>query len=302
MSLLKFDSIQCERTRSQLDAYLSNELLVETTGEVLNHLQSCADCSRELEARSRVRSALRTAVAGISPPEELQQSVQQSLRKIQPDFNWGFPRASWALAVAAIAFVILAAAATQEWMNVQRGRQVVNGVLALGVSDHLHCAIKGHNYPDVAPPQEQLREKLGAQYGGELGVVEEKLPGFKLLEAHICNVNGKSRKYVHFIARGEGSILSVILTRRDGASFPAGYFLKAGAPRGLDLYQAQLEGMHVAGFESKEYFGFVVSDLGQDAVLQIASEIASPLRNALDERVSISKFEILPAVDKFNGT
>lgn len=291
MSLLKFDAIQCERTRGQLDAYLSNELLVETTAEVLKHLENCADCSRELDARSRVRAALRKAVAAVAPPEDLQQAVQQRLRKAQPALIWGFPKASWALAVAAMALVFVVAAATLQWRSFERGKRLVASVLSLGISDHLECAIKGHNYPDAAPAPEQLRAKLGLQYAGLVQVVEEKLPGYQLLEAHICDANGSPRKYVHFIARGQGTILSVILTRRDGASLPTGYFLKASAPQGLELFQAQLQGMNAVGFESKEYFGYVVSDLGQDAVLQIAEGIAPPLKNALDAPVGTARLE-----------
>ena len=73
MNVLNFNSEQCARIRRQLDAYLSNELLVETTGEVLRHLESCEACLRELEARTRVRDALRRAAAGQTPPEELRQ-------------------------------------------------------------------------------------------------------------------------------------------------------------------------------------------------------------------------------------
>jgi hypothetical protein len=40
--------------------------------------------------------------------------------------------------------------------------------------------------------------------------------------------------------------------------------------------------MNVAGFESKGYWGFVVSDLGQDTTLQIANELAPPLKAALE--------------------
>ena len=64
---------------------------------------------------------------------------------------------------------------------------------------------------------EQLRKKLGSEYSPLLPAVQEKLPGFELLEAHICSLPGSPRKYVHFIARGRGTILSVILTRNDGA-------------------------------------------------------------------------------------
>ncbi len=42
------------------------------------------------------------------------------------------------------------------------------------------------------------------------------------------------------------------------------------------------EGMNAAGFESKEYWGFVVSDLGRDTTMQVANELAPPLKAALD--------------------
>ena len=100
MNVLNFNSEQCARIRRHLDAYLSNELLVETTSEVLRHLESCEACSRELEARTRVRDALRRAAASQIPPEELRQSIQRQLRKMQPGFLGGSRRLTWAVALA----------------------------------------------------------------------------------------------------------------------------------------------------------------------------------------------------------
>ena len=282
MNVLNFDSQQCERTRQHLDAYLSNELLVETTSEVLRHLEGCEACSRELEARTRVRDALRRVAVSQIPPDELRQSIQRQLRKMQPGFLSRSPRLTWAVALAGVMFVVLGGFATQQWLRLQRGRRVVASVLALGVADHLLCAIKGHNYPDIANPPEQLRQKLGPQYAGLLEVVQQKLPGFEVLEAHICSVPGSPRKYIHFITRGRGTILSVILTRSEGAQFPNGKAFRAGASGNVNLYKAHLEGMNAAGFESKEYWGFVVSDLSPDTAMQIASELAPPLQAALD--------------------
>ena len=156
-------------------------------------------------------------------------------------------------------------------------------MLAIGVADHVQCAIKGHNYPDIANPPDKLREKLGPQYAGLLEVVQQKLPGFEILEAHICSIPGSPRKYVHFITRGRGTILSVILTRRDGEHLPNGKWLISGSSGGVNLYEAHLDGMNAAGFESSGYFGFVVSDLSQASMVQIASELAPPLKAALDE-------------------
>jgi len=282
MNVLNFNSEQCGRIRRHLDAYLSNELLVETTSDVLRHLESCEACSRELEARTRVRDALRRVAVSQIPPEELRQSIQRQLRKRQPGFLGGSRRLAWAVALAGVIVVVLGGIATEQWIRVLRGRRIVASVLALGVSDHLQCAIKGHNYPNIANPPEQLRQKLGPQYAGLLEVVQQKLPGFEVLEAHICSVQGSPRKYVHFIARGRGTILSVILTRSEGEHLPNGIGFRSGASGSVNLYEAHLEGMNVAGFESKGYFGFVVSDLSQDTMVQIASELAPPLKAALD--------------------
>ncbi len=282
MNVLNFDSKQCERIRRHLDAYLSSELLVESTSDVLQHLESCEACSRELEARTRVRDALRRAAVSQIPPEELRQSIQRRLRKTRIGFLSGSRRLTWAVAVAGLVVVVLGGIATQQWIRVLRGRRIVAGVLALGVSDHLQCAIKGHNYPDIANPPELLRKKLGPQYAGVVEVVQQNLPGFEVLEAHICSVQGSPRKYVHFIARGRGTILSVILTRSEGEQLPNGIAFRSGASGSVNLYEAHLEGMNVAGFESKEYLGFVVSDLSQDTTMQIANELAPPLKAALE--------------------
>ncbi|HEV2495088.1 MAG TPA: zf-HC2 domain-containing protein [Terriglobia bacterium] len=278
MNVLNFQSKECERVRRQLDAYLSNELLVETTSDVLKHLESCEACSRELESRVRVREALQTAAAKLLPPEYLGQAIRQRLRRAQPAWFGGFQATSWVAALASLALVV---AVGQQWFRFERGKQLVASVLTLGVSDHLHCAIQAHNYPEIANPPDQLRQKLGPEYAALLPVVQGKLPGFQVLEAHICRVPGNPREYVHFIARGRGTILSVILTQRKGQSLPEARFVAAATSGGVELYRARLGAASVAGFETNDYFGFVVSDLGQDEMVRLAAGLAPALRNAL---------------------
>jgi anti-sigma factor (TIGR02949 family) len=282
MNLLNFDSRQCDRTRRQMDAYLSNELLVETTDEMLRHLENCEACSRELELRMRVREALQRAAASQPVPDGLGEAIHLHLKKAQSRSFWA-PRApTWTLALAGAAVIVMVGIAGRQWMRLERARQMVESVLQLGVSDHLHCAIRGHNYPDVANPPAVLWEKLGPQYAGLLPVVEKELPGFQVLEAHICTVPGSPRKYVHFITRGQGTILSVILTRRNGETLPSGRFVTAGSFGNVDFYEKHLEGMSVAGFQVGGYFGFVVSDLGQHEMDQLAEGLAPALQTALN--------------------
>src|ERR1044072_1130716 len=54
------NQVQCRDFQELADSYLSDELLVETNHDVIRHLQTCADCRRELAARRNLRSKLRS--------------------------------------------------------------------------------------------------------------------------------------------------------------------------------------------------------------------------------------------------
>ena len=282
MKASNFDSGQCARVRRRLDEYLSREPLGEAAGEVERHLASCAVCSEELASRTRVRSALQRASASLAPPEELRQRIKLRVSETPVNRLAGPEPLAWAVGLAAVVAVILAGVGAERWVRARRSKEMVNNILALGISDHIICAIKGHNYPEAANPPAELRRKLGPQYSGLLDVVQHKLPGFEVLEAHLCSLPGSPRQYVHFITRGRGTILSVILTRRDGEHLPTGNAFVRSASGGVSLFEAHLEGMNAVGFESTDYFGFVVSDLSPNVILRIASELAPPLKAALD--------------------
>ena len=103
MNTLSFDSKRCERIRQQLDSYLSNELLVETTSEVVRHLESCEACSRDLESRMRVRDVLQRAVANRPMPESMRANILRTLRDSQRRSLSRVVLKHWALGLAAAA-------------------------------------------------------------------------------------------------------------------------------------------------------------------------------------------------------
>ncbi len=292
MNTLSFDSKRCERIRQQLDSYLSNELLVETATEIVCHLESCEACSRDLESRMRVRDALQRAVAKQPVPDSVRAGVLRKLRDSQPRYFVRTTGRRWAVGLAAIAFLLFSLFAG-EWLSLHRGQELIASILKLGVSDHLICAIKGHNYPELANSPDQIRKKLGAPYAPLLRVVQERVHGFEVLEGHVCSIPGSDRKYVHFITRGQGTILSVILTERNGASLPKGKFLASAESAGLSIYEDHLSGMEIAGFESAQYFAFVASDLSQHQVLQVARELAP----ALNEKLHMTGHILTPSAD-----
>jgi hypothetical protein len=50
---------------------------------------------------------------------------------------------------------------------------------------------------------------------------------------------------------------------------------------GVRLYESRFENYEVAGYETRDYLGFIVSSLGKDDNMQIASNIAPAVRDFL---------------------
>jgi len=71
----------CERIDEILDAYVSNELLVETCAEVNRHLTRCAECTAACELRQWIRGALQRAVYRNSVPTHLRERIRWQIRQ-----------------------------------------------------------------------------------------------------------------------------------------------------------------------------------------------------------------------------
>ena len=53
--------MNCRDVREVADSFLCEELLTETNHDILRHLDTCPSCRTEIDARRRLRGALRTA-------------------------------------------------------------------------------------------------------------------------------------------------------------------------------------------------------------------------------------------------
>ena len=68
MKLIHFKDGTCRKVQAHFDAYMDNELLVETSREVMEHLKSCPACSSTLDDRIRFRGILRRAGFRVAVP------------------------------------------------------------------------------------------------------------------------------------------------------------------------------------------------------------------------------------------
>ena len=81
MKAVNIGDPDCKRVLVLLDSYLSNELTVETAGEVVAHLERCPQCLELFRIRDLVRKRLRAALATEEVSLELRKRVCRVIRK-----------------------------------------------------------------------------------------------------------------------------------------------------------------------------------------------------------------------------
>lgn len=291
--------MNCKDFREIADSYLSNELLIETNHEVLQHLENCANCRRELGARRQLRDVLRVAVKNsldskINPifASKLKNNLRESV--FQKEKRWNFTGAKTIFA-GAFAVLILAIGFGLLWQrpatqtanlnpnetnntNINVSNESLNVPQAVfaearkdAVDDHKNCALK-FSLEELPISLEEAAEKYG-KINKKLdeAVIKPLREVFgdraKFLEAHSCIING--RRFAHVVIKYQEKIVSVLLTKRtDGSDFNES-----------DAISCQsAENLRVACFESGKYSIFVVSDLPESDNLLVARTLLSSVK------------------------
>ena len=294
MNIVQYGESTCEKIRRYLDSYISDELLVETNHEVLKHLEKCSDCAAELETRLRIRRQLREAVRAQEAPAYLETRVRAKIRDAaaRPGFFGGWTR--WALAAAALVIIGLGGLAVRTRREplpaladrpaqdrfIQRVSATISAVLQVGLKDHVHCAVF-RQYPANPPSLEKMTKDLGPAYQALVPVVERAVPpDFRVVMAHQCGYKG--RRYVHLTLKNGPRLVSLVITRKETGETMQG-LTPAIRASGVAVYESAAERWQVAGFETRDFLAYVISDLGARQNLQLAANLAAGVHEFLSE-------------------
>ena len=293
MNLVNLNERACDRYRRYFDAYLDNELLVETNQDVLQHLNSCVECARILEGRARTKQLVRDAVTKEGAPPELVAALRSRLRTERPSF-FAFNTVRWTMAAAAVLLLALVGVG-----RLQRARIVQFGgddgvfptlsaraqeLLRVGLVDHVHCTIIAQQWKRFMSFDEKARtgrSALGPDFIALVPAVEAKLGGeYKLVLGHRCVAN--NRRYVHLILTGnKGVLLSLVITEKNNESFTQSDAVAVMRASGIPIYRGRQGVLEIAGFESDKYLAYVVSNLDRAGNLNVASLMAPIVYNHL---------------------
>jgi hypothetical protein len=292
MKMLQFGDSACERMSRYMDSYISNELLVETNHEVLRHLETCPSCAAELEARARLRTRLKAAVASQPVPAGLDARLRESLRN-QNSRSWSStPWVRWG-AAAAVLVIGLAVWSVRPWgrqplleladrhgqdIFIQNVSHNLASSLKIGLGDHIHCSVF-RKYPKNPPTVDEMAAKLGPTYKELVPILKARVPGeFRILLAHQCSYLG--RRFVHVTLSNGSHLLSLVITvKQPGESLEA--LTLSDRALGVAVYQSVAQDYDVAAFETDRYLAYVISDLGGKQNLRIAESLAPQLHDFL---------------------
>lgn len=271
--------MECREVRPLGEAFVSDQLLVETTQAIVAHLERCPSCRAEIAGLRRLRTATRSAFANARELEAGPEFLSSLRGRLQAEAVRQAPsaRTRWTWLAIAASVTLLIAAGT-GWRE-----RTVRGLTALvnaAVRDHRFCTITS------TPGAQRLTlEEAARRYGvfnRALETVQPQVDSLdggpvRILERHSCVFDGE--RFAHLVLSYKGSTVSLLVpetgnrsARLWGLGPPAD-----GAPSALTAQ----DGFHVAAFRGPRRIVFVVSDLPQRDVQDVAQAMSGPVMQAL---------------------
>ncbi len=263
-----FESKECKRVQKLMDHFLAGELTVESSQEILLHLETCSTCRQEEKSRLGARRALHEGWSSQPVPSDLQKKVIEGLEtraRIVPAFL---------LRVAALVLMTLGLGVLLLfWLGPNSGTLIAQAHYDGIVEDHLNCA--GHQTPPEAIlPLDSVRTRMET-------ALQAMGDSYRLLETRLCRVGEVD--IIHYVFEGEGGQISVIL---EGKSKLEHLALQGNEPeRTLDgvrliLLPQEQDLVTLAGLETPGYFVYLVGEK-EEQTLQLAERIIPSLKAAL---------------------
>ncbi|MEP7115990.1 MAG: hypothetical protein ABI880_00295 [Acidobacteriota bacterium] len=270
---------ECREVRELADAYLSEQLLVETMHDIVRHLEGCLACRAEFDGRRRLRTGMKAAferVPELQPRAEFQARLRARLEaeaaatavQVPPWRHWGALAASLLL-VAGLGI------GTLTWLS---GSSLA-ALARLAVGDHENCALT-FRLAQKPISLEQAAEVYDAAFRSLQTVepVTTALPGgpLEVVDRHSCVWN--EVRFAHLVLRYKATIVSVIVASDAGAT--ASWIPWAR----LDHEASALPAVgteQVVSFRGARHTVFVVSSLPAADVQAVARVMTEPVKRAL---------------------
>jgi Putative zinc-finger len=256
--------MECRKVTSLAESYLSRQLPADTVQEILQHLVECSGCRADIEARRRMKSALREAfgrASDLEPRPEFLDALPARLRVSGSRSRQTMP---WMAIAAAVLLLATFARPAMQWFGVARFAALARDAAA----DHRDCAVQ-FRLAERPISLEQAAERYVPAYRALVAV--QPLPDtlargpLKVLDRHSCVLGG--RRFAHIVLEYHGSLVSVLIAPDSMARVPAGI--------------QEIDGARVSAFRASQFVVLVVSSVDAEETRQIAAAVTTPVVRAL---------------------
>ena len=270
--------MECREVRQLADAFVSDQVLVETAHAIVAHLERCPSCRAEIEGLRRLRAGVRSAVLN-APELTLSPAFASALAGRLQDEAARRPapvvsRRVWLALAASVVLVVGAGLGWQRW-----SAAAWTALLEAASGDHQNCALTFKLAEAPIPLAEAAR-----RFGGIFGPLDTVQPSMSalaggavtVLDRHSCVFDG--HRFAHIVLRYKDETVSVLVpddTRPGGPPW--------GGPQ-VDgaIASAGSSGVfHTVLFVGGRHVAFVVSSLGESDVREVAQAMVTPVTRAL---------------------
>lgn len=269
--------MNCREVRDVADSFLSEELLTETNHEILRHLDGCPSCRADIDARRRLRGALRTAfdrAPELQPAAEFTARLREQLRHAathkQPSRR---PSTAWL----ALAAGLLVAVGVSAAIVFNRASAPAEMLARDAVGDHRNCAL---NYRlDKRPvPLEEAARRFDSAYRLLLDSPPQDISTpdgpARVIERHSCEYG--AHRFGHVILQYRGRVVSLLVTANESASG-----LDGSAEAIPHVIGRPMDGLSVVSVNGSRHAVMLVSDLDRRELTQLAGVVSLPLAQRL---------------------
>ena len=271
--------MNCRDVREVADSCLGEELLTETNHEILWHLDTCPSCRTEIDARRRLRGALRTAfnrARELQPAGEFADRLRDQLREasVQGRRSWTFSGRWFALAAG-----LVLATGTIAAILLNSSPAPADALAQDAIGDHRNCALK-YRLARAPVPLEEAAERFDSAYRVLLSAPPDDISTpegpVRVVERHSCAYG--AHRFGHVILQYRGRVVSLLVTANDRSTAAAESTEAVphviGRPAG---------GLSVVSVNGSRHAVMLVSDLENRELSQLAGFVSLPLVQRLGD-------------------
>jgi anti-sigma factor RsiW len=272
--------MECRDVREMADSFLSGELLTETNHEILRHLDACSVCRTDIASRRALRGSLKTAFdrsealkssAGFR--SQLHGTLRSAAFRTAPH---GASRLRGWLALAAMALLTVGLAGAFWALH----RTLATEAFAeAAVGDHRNCALEFH-LAEKPISIEAAAQRFDAAFRILHNVPPDSLTTgagpARVVERHSCVYDG--RRFAHIVLQYRDTLVSLLVMRND-----SGAQIAIPDEARLSRTERVVDSMSVVSLHATHHVIFLVGDVAQRDLAQLADAIAGPLVRQLAE-------------------